>query len=112
MRRKELDKSTIERNESNEGSYVYSATLFINKERGDVKILKEIFEEQELKDRAFSKIYLNRKGLFIEIFSKDASSLRALLNSYLRILQSSEGILKINEKINEGEKGKAQKVKI
>ncbi len=72
----------------------YTAEIEVRRE--DVEhLLKAVDKELNIKERAEAKVEIKGKNVMkIIIKAKDANAFRAALNSYLRILQSTENIQK------------------
>lgn len=69
----------------------YEAQVIVN--RKDAKHLFEALDkETKIKDRCVATASLKKDSISIIIKAKDASSFRAALNTYLRIIQSTENI--------------------
>lgn len=71
--------------------FIYNAEIKFRRE--DAKSLEVAMDKEvSIKDRANATLHREGKEIVIKIKAKDASSFRATLNSYLRIIQSTENI--------------------
>ncbi len=55
-------------------------------------VLFDTLEEKSIGKRASAVIRKNKKNIVIKVSAKDSTSLRAILNAYLRELQIAEGL--------------------